>query len=505
MLKKCHAKCRANISKAPVPHLWLRKNIFYCRIELPKENGKQRYFFQSLHTKNYYEALTKMKPFENIETKFYELSTLYKQIKFTQKPIIPTNTLPSKHYGLCNVKFETIIDKNTDKNLVEEVIKKINTLENNISLLNQTLQDQFNEMLKNKSIMMQFIQSMQSIQPTLPQSTNITIQEILDIMLSTANNKKEETQRKKLFIIKALKQINLKLTNDYSKFHNPNSIKDISNWIVNMKNVKGDCKNKYLRYIKNLLTAGFNAYPNIYNQNIILTIPKITKTKAIDRTGHIPYSNEELLKIFDSNKDFFKKEPDIFWICMIALFTGARRNASMTLQYKDIVMKDNLHCIYFNEDHAIKQLKTDASIRYVPIHKQLLDLGFIDYIENKKKKDKATDEDFIFPKCKTKTGNFNSRYLLRTFSKFLFELNIKKGNNDGHDFHSFRNNLSLAMQNANISNVIINKVIGWQGESIMENSYSKYTLQEIKNNLDKFSYDFLQPEFDEWKKIMGKK
>ena len=39
----------------------------------------------------------------------------------------------------------------------------------------------------------------------------------------------------------------------------------------------------------------------------------------------------------------------------------------------------------------------------------------------------------------------------------------------------------------------------------MENSYSKYTLQEIKNNLDKFSYDFLQPEFDEWKKIMGKK
>ena len=44
-----------------------------------------------------------------------------------------------------------------------------------------------------------------------------------------------------------------------------------------------------------------------------------------------------------------------------------------------------------------------------------------------------------------------------------------------------------------------------QGESIMENSYSKYTLQEIKNNLDKFSYDFLQPEFDEWKKIMGKK
>lgn len=58
MFEKCSANCRAKSSKAPVPHLWLRKDIFYCRIELAKVGNKRRYFFQSLHTKNYYEALT---------------------------------------------------------------------------------------------------------------------------------------------------------------------------------------------------------------------------------------------------------------------------------------------------------------------------------------------------------------------------------------------------------------------------------------------------------------
>ena len=323
-------------------------------------------------------------------------------------------------------------------------------------------------------------------------------------MLSTAGNKKEETHRKELFIEKALKQVNLTLDDDYSKFHDVKLIKTISDWISDMKDVKGDCKTKYLRYIKNLLQAGSNSDPDSYKINIISTMPKISKTKTIDRKGHLPYTEAELLKIFDSKEDFFKNNPDLFWICMIALFTGSRRNASMTLQYSDIVVKDGISCIYFNENHPIKQLKTDASERFVPIHKQLLDLGFVDYVERKKKKLKAKGEDFIFPKCQTKNGTFDTRYILRNLSKFLFKLGIKQSNKDGKDFHSFRNNLSLAMQKAGISNVFINKVIGWKGLSVMENSYSKYTLAQIKDELNKFSYDYLQPEFDKWKKVMGK-
>lgn len=78
-----------------------------------------------------------------------------------------------------------------------------------------------------------------------------------------------------------------------------------------------------------------------------------------------------------------------FWICMIALFTGARLNVATTLQYGDVFEKDKLKCLYFRSNHAIKHLKTDASERIVPIHKQLLDLGFWDYVDRRKKEIKS--------------------------------------------------------------------------------------------------------------------
>lgn len=56
--KKCMANCMAQ-SKIQ-PHLWLRNNVFYCRIELSRVGGKRRYLCYSLHTNSYYEALGKM-------------------------------------------------------------------------------------------------------------------------------------------------------------------------------------------------------------------------------------------------------------------------------------------------------------------------------------------------------------------------------------------------------------------------------------------------------------
>ena len=136
------------------------------------------------------------------------------------------------------------------------------------------------------------------------------------------------------------------------------------------------------------------------------------------------------------------------------------------------------------------------------LYKQLLDLGFIDYIEYKKKKLNAVGEDFIFPKCKTKNGQYNNKYLDRYLFKFLSDIGIK---DKGYDFHFFRKNASLAMQSARLISTIINAIIGWEGKGTMEQSYSNYDLQQINEELNKFSYDFLQPEFDKWKKIMGKK
>ena len=43
MIKKCDAKCGADCD-ANLSHLWLRNNIFYYRVELPRKNNKRRYY-----------------------------------------------------------------------------------------------------------------------------------------------------------------------------------------------------------------------------------------------------------------------------------------------------------------------------------------------------------------------------------------------------------------------------------------------------------------------------
>ncbi len=76
MFEKCDAKCDA-FGFRNIPHLWLRKNVVSCRIELPKKDNKRRYGRYSLNTNNYYEALTKMDGIKQFNIKFNRLCELY--------------------------------------------------------------------------------------------------------------------------------------------------------------------------------------------------------------------------------------------------------------------------------------------------------------------------------------------------------------------------------------------------------------------------------------------
>ena len=59
------------------------------------------------------------------------------------------------------------------------------------------------------------------------------------------------------------------------------------------------------------------------------------------------------------------------------------------------------------------------------------------------------------------------------------------------------------MQSAGLINSIINAIIGWEGEGTMEQSYSNYDLNQVNEELNKFSYAYLKDEFKHWKKIMS--
>jgi len=416
MSKKCRAKCYAKRQ-----NLWLRGNIFYYSVELPRQNGKRRYLRKSLWTDNYYEA-----------------REIVRNMTATGRPPL--------------AEFKRIVPMQ---------------------------------------------QAKPAVQPR-------KISEVLESVILKVNNAPEETVRRKNVITKLLNEVGLTLDNDYSEFHDIGIIENISRNLIKRTDLKGDAKIRHMRVVVELVKCAANIDPDNYKLNVIANLPKIEKTRKADKNPHKPYTEAQLLEIFDPRHKLFHKEPDVFFACLIAMFTGARLNSAITLQYDDIIEKDGIPCIQFIENHSIKHLKNEASERIVPINPQLIDVGFLDYVKRNQTKRKAMGKDFIFPKCQTKVKKYNKKFP-RTLFNFLTDIGIKSATGDRLDFHSFRNNASVGMQEAGILGTYINDIIGWEGKNTMEQSYSKHTLGQIKAQVDRFSYGFLTPNFVKWKGIMDKK
>ena len=187
-----------------------------------------------------------------------------------------------------------------------------------------------------------------------------------------------------------------------------------------------------------------------------------------------------------------------------SVITKLLNEVGLTLDNDYSEFHNIIPCIQFIENHPIKHLKNEASERIVPINPQLIDVGFLNYVKRNQTKREASGKDFIFPKCETKVKTYNKKFP-RTLFNFLTDIGIKGATSDRLDFHSFRNNASVGMQEAGISGTYINSIIGWEGKTTMEQSYSKYTLAQIKTQVDRFSYGFLAPHFTKWKGVMGKK
>ena len=141
MDKKCMANCMAQ-SKIQ-PHLWLRNNVFYCRIELSRVEGKRRYLCYSLHTNSYYEALGKMNEIKDFNEKFDRLCKLYSEIEVIRY----RRPLSSCNFGfMLNIPDECFIAKDNDPQTMVEFIKVYGELNQNIGKYN--VQKEISDRLK---------------------------------------------------------------------------------------------------------------------------------------------------------------------------------------------------------------------------------------------------------------------------------------------------------------------------------------------------------------------
>lgn len=107
-------------------------------------------------------------------------------------------------------------------------------------------------------------------------------------------------------------------------------------------------------------------------------------------------------------------ENGIFWCPLIGAYTGARREEIAGLAHTDILEIDGIPCFSI-EDSELRRIKNISSKRLMPVHRQLIALGFLDLV----KKQKAKCEVDMFPGLREPATGQHGRKLGRRMRQII--------------------------------------------------------------------------------------
>jgi len=155
--------------------------------------------------------------------------------------------------------------------------------------------------------------------------------------------------------------------------------------------------------------------------------------------NRIPYSTQELqLMIWALSQVDRERHPDTFWIPLLLLHTGARSNDICMLRCADVVEQEGMSLLLFRHDLQQQQRTKSEENRQIPIHRHLIEIGFLDYVRARR----GAGHDRLFP-LKQYHDKWNVSYgkaFNRTF-KLKFLQGYSKEELSARDLHSFRKNL----------------------------------------------------------------
>lgn len=191
-----------------------------------------------------------------------------------------------------------------------------------------------------------------------------------------------------------------------------------------------------------------------------------------------PFTPEQLVKIFDAplytgcvddTRSYFKPGPNRprrhrFWIPLVALFSGMRLNEICQLQKADVVAKGDAYFFDLTRYPSTdRSLKNPQSARLVPIHPELVEIGLLQAIADKR------GSDWLFSDLDHDGHEGGSDAVSSWFGRFLTKVGLDA---DGLVFHSFRHTFRDGLREAGVDRERAFAIGGWK-ESGVGSSYGE--------------------------------
>ncbi|EGQ9060138.1 tyrosine-type recombinase/integrase [Vibrio parahaemolyticus] len=178
------------------------------------------------------------------------------------------------------------------------------------------------------------------------------------------------------------------------------------------------------------------------------------------------WGEKELTRLF-SSRAFQEQDLSFQWASKVMVLHGCRPSEACQLRVADIHIDGPIPIISFTDSGEQQHLKNLSSKRQVPIHKRLLESGFLDYVKERQQQKQAQLFDFI-PRGKDFDWSKDFRDIM---GDVLTACGFKAGSRP--TAYSFRHTFVDELKQANIEEHVVAQIVGHKNASMTYGHYGK--------------------------------
>lgn len=178
-----------------------------------------------------------------------------------------------------------------------------------------------------------------------------------------------------------------------------------------------------------------------------------------------------------------------YWIPLLGYYTGARLGELVQIHIEDVQLTAPHPFLEMTDANsgglgsgAQKHLKSPASVRRIPLHPDLIALGFAAFVEQR---GKAARSKRLFDEVGFGSDGQASTRFSKWFARLLDSVGVT---DEGVVFHSFRHNAEDALRNALQPQYVIDRIVGHSDGKVssqygigvdLETAFSAVTLMKL--------------------------
>lgn len=230
------------------------------------------------------------------------------------------------------------------------------------------------------------------------------------------------------------------------------------------------------------------------------------KVRASDRVDKLDLSQEELVTLFSGPVHTQGYRPAggageaSYWLPILGHATGARMSELAQLRTTEVLVRDGVVVLWLTtsqddksaeevpaekkEQALANSVKTGQSRRLVPVHPDVLALGFMDYVQSVRSQGHGRLFPYVRPDCHgVYGGNFSKFY-----NRYLARVGIKR---PGLDWISFRHTFKSAGRAVGMPSDMLDYIQGHASERVSQD-YGRFPPKAVLENMSRMELPALK-------------